>query len=400
SRYTELKSVVAPFGLLVARFFALFADYSFEPLQLTEDLDPKLVLFVKGLWGAASARDQIGGLISLGLLFSIFIVFLILLCMRVTASFKNRQHSAFKVDFFSLFFSILLSYPVIYVLDRANYVIIAFIFLYLYIYSRHQNDWLPSFALAAAISVKPHLLVYLIALTDGPNRKGLSRTLICLAFSNLCSCVILWDYAFISSFVNNYTSFAGFFLPALKVFNSSNMFSVIYITFRGVLSPGAMRSIETAYGLLSMVGVVVLSFYVRNKTSELNLRLFYITILLIILPIASFDYNLILLLLFLPHLLSAPQRSFGLFDAVLLALALVPKHYLTISLEPYFPFWSRSSTYLRLTEQSVVTPLLLMALFITGLVRASRQKRTMTEAETVISKNQPLTYDVTESYLT
>ena len=51
-------------------------------------------------------------------------------------------------------------------------------------------------------------------------------------------------------------------------------------------------------------------------------------------PVSSFDYNLILLLAFVPYLLRE-TTSFSASEIMLLCLALVPKTFITINLEPY-----------------------------------------------------------------
>jgi hypothetical protein len=89
----------------------------------------------------------------------------------------------------------------------------------------------------------------------------------------------------------------------------------------------------------------------------------------ILLPVASFDYNLILILVFVPYLLGLPEGEFSRTEVALLALALIPKHYLTLFLEPYPT--QIGETYLRLTEQILFTPLLLLALLITRIVRSA-----------------------------
>jgi hypothetical protein len=103
---------------------------------------------------------------------------------------------------------------------------------------------------------------------------------------------------------------------------------------------------------------------VRRFIEPVNLRLFYIMVILIILPVASFDYNLILLLAFVPYLLRETTR-FSADEIILLCLALVPKTFITIDLTPYQN--EIGPTFLRITEQMVLPPLFLIALLVESL---------------------------------
>jgi hypothetical protein len=113
-----------------------------------------------------------------------------------------------------------------------------------------------------------------------------------------------------------------------------------------------------------MAATLFLPFLVRRLVEPVNLRLFYIVVILTVMPVSSFDYNLILPLLFVPYLLRETTR-FSANEITLLCLALVPKTFITINLEPYHTQFG--PTFLRITEQVVLTPLLLAALLIAGL---------------------------------
>jgi hypothetical protein len=375
-RYSVLKSIVAPFGLLLARFFALFADYNTGSLGASVNTgDMTVATFVGSYWDATYCREQVAGLISLGLFAACFIAVIVLLSRKLAVPPRNLGGAIRSMDSVLIFVSLVLSYPVIFALDRGNYVILAFMFLFLFLYAPKQEAWFASLALAAAISIKPHFGIFLIALFGKKNARSLIQTLICLFLLNISSSIVLWDFGFFSSAVSSYGTFSNMLTRTLMAFSSPTIFSALYVGLHGLLTEGMTLTMISAYGPLSMVGIVGLSLLVRARISDLSMQFFYIAILIVILPIASYDYNLILLIVFLPVLVSTSEKEFGLAQMAMFALALVPSHYVTIGLEPYNPFWSKFGTYLRLTEHTIFTPVLLGALFITGLVRAPAQKR-------------------------
>ena len=350
-RYTQLHAIAPPFGFLVARGFSLFADYSAGPF---------------------AARTQAAGLGSMGLFAAVFSGGLLLLARRMRSLFETGNSTRSRVDTVLFAAALLTCYPVLYAIDRGNYIMMAFVFLYFFIYSRNQNSWLAGLALAAAISQKAHLLVYLIALSDKAHRKALILTLFWLVVLNALANVALNDFTFIPSFFQDYIAFSKLEMGAAKFFNSPSLISVVYSLFCDLLSHERMHSIEQVYSPLAVLALFWTSFVVRKRVADVNMRLFYITVLLIVLPVASFDYNLILLLLFIPYLV---HRGFPILDTILLTLALIPKHYITLHLQPYGP------TYLRFTEQTILTPLLLTAVLLLGRVRFSTASRLLSPAD-------------------
>jgi hypothetical protein len=346
TRYTEYSAICPPFGFLIARYFSLFADYGHGPFE---------------------ARDQLGGWISLGIYFTIFFLTLGILCRRLGGMLQEKGIPSWPLNggLFSL--AIFLSYPIWNAMDRGNYIILGFTFFYWILYYPGWKNKASSFSLAGIISLKAHLGIYLLALADRLHWRKFMETLFWLLFLNLIASVILQDFNFLLRITENYGKFSTHFHPASKTFNSPSLFSVLYLFFHERMSPSGFASLERIYSLLSLAALILLAIWVRKRISEINLRFFYLTVGCILLPVASYDYNLILILVFVPYLLSLPEGDFSRMEVALLALALIPKHYLTLYLEPYPT--QIGETYLRLTEQILFTPLLLLALLIMGLRR-------------------------------
>jgi hypothetical protein len=349
TRYTEYGAVAPPFGFLIARCFSFFSDYDNGPF---------------------TAREGLGATTSVALFTAIFVVFLVLISLQVRKYLKDGGAQNTRLDFLLFLIAVLFSYPVFFAVDRGNYITISFVFLYFFVYSRNQSGWFASMAIAAAISLKLHLLIYLIGLSDREHRSKLMDVVLWIVFLNVISSIILQDYQFFTRFLGNYLKFTQSFGNTFeKVFGSPSLFSIIFIVFDPLISQRAMDSIEKLYSWLSMGGTILLSFYIRNKVADLNLRLFYLTILLVALLVASFDYNLILLFLFVPYLFMLTEERFTGLEIILLALALVPKHYITLALYPYHVKFGW--LHLRMTEQIILTPLLLLSLVVIRLRRTA-----------------------------
>lgn len=346
TRYTEYSAICPPFGFLTARYFSLFADYGSGPF---------------------AARDQVGGWISLGIYLAIFFLSIGVLARRLARTLEEKGIPPWPLDGGLFFLAVLLSYPVWNAVDRGNYIILGFTFFYWILYVPAWRNQVSAFSLAGLISLKAHLGIYLLLLADRYHWRKFVDTLFWLLFLNLIASVILQDFNFLLRIVENYGKFSTHFHPASKIFNSPSLFSVLYLLFHERMSPSGFASLERIYAGLSLAGLILLAFWVRKKINDLNLRFFYLTLGFILLPVASFDYNLILILVFVPYLLSLPEGEFSRMEVALLTLVLIPKHYLTFYLEPYPT--QLGETYLRLTEQVLFTPLLLLALLIIRLVR-------------------------------
>jgi hypothetical protein len=342
TRYTEYHAIAPPFAFAVARLFSFSADYGDGPFP---------------------ARDQDGAMVSIFLFLAIFVAFLLLTSYRVGSGVK-KGGIASAGGFMMAAFAMVFSYPAFFAADRGNYIILGFAFLYLFLYAEDQKAWYATLALAAAVSMKAHLVLCLVAFADRRHVRLFVDTLSWVVFLNLLASAVLQDFGFFAHFFGNYFHFAGSFAPVGKIFGSANLFTVAASWLNTLFGDKAMAVFDRLYSPCALAATLLLPFVVRRRVEAVNLRLFYIAVILTVMPVSSFDYNLILLMAFVPYLLRETTR-FSANEIVLLCLALVPKTFITISLEPYRTQFG--PTFLRITEQVVLTPLLLAALLIAGL---------------------------------
>ena len=144
TRYTEYHAIAPPFAFAVARLFSFSANYGN---------------------GSFLARDQDGAMVSIFLFLAIFAAFLLLTSHRVGSGVK-KGGTASACGFLMAAFAIVFSYPAFFAADRGNYIILGFAFLYLFLYAKDQKAWYATLALAAAVSMKAHLVLCLVAFAD------------------------------------------------------------------------------------------------------------------------------------------------------------------------------------------------------------------------------------------
>ena len=349
TRYTEYHAIAPPFAFVVARLFSFATNYGGGVLQ---------------------ARDQEGGMASIFVFLAIFVAFLLLTSYRVGSGVK-KGGVASAGGFMLAAFAMVFSYPAFFAADRGNYIILGFAFLYLFLYAGDQKAWYATLALAAAVSMKAQLVLCLVAFADRRHVRLLVDTLAWVVFLNLAASAVLQDFGFFTHFFGNYFHFAGSFAPGGKIFGSASLFTVAASWLNILFGDKVIAVFERVYSPCALAATLFLPFLVRRLVEPANLRLFYITVILTVMPVSSFDYNLVLLLAFVPYLLREATQ-FNTNEIALLCLALMPKAFITIGLEPYQT--QLGPTFLRITEQVVLTPLLLAALLIAGL-RTKRPER-------------------------
>ena len=178
-------------------------------------------------------------------------------------------------------------------------------------------------------------------------------------------------YGFLEHFLlrnmGTYGKFSGYFLPASKIFNSPSLFSVLNWLFNERMSPSRFGSMERIYSGICLGGMILLTFWIRKGISGLTLCLFHLTVGHIILPVASYDYHLILhyrLCPFFAEPAESQPYGGGYYDPCTDSKTI---------LDPFSGTLPDSTgrTYLRLTEPIFLTPVLLLALLIIRLLRSS-----------------------------
>jgi glycosyl transferase family 87 len=274
------------------------------------------------LYRVAAAFKIIGpvaGLFTFLFLFWAFFAYICLRELRTSDRIANLQ-TAFIFCF--------LAFPVIISLDRANFEVLEFVFLYLYIfyYTKHPN--LSTFALGCGIALKgfPVILAVLLIADKRPRQLLIaaltSITLTVVSYATLPGGII---QNIVMHLVNLklYNQLYGIDNHGLYLGNSiwgGLKFLAIW-THSQVIAP-------TAYTILSVVVLALLSGYIVLIEKSFWKRTALAVCALNLLPMVSGDYKL--LHLFIPLFLFVNANEKSKFDwiyVILFGLLLIPKNY-------------------------------------------------------------------------
>ena len=299
--YSESVSY-PPFGIFVAFPFSQLADY----LQYS----PKEV------------RDSNIGLISIILFEGPFLLFLGWFIYQAV-----KGQGWVKDGFNTL--SLLITLPVIFLLDRGNYVILTFICLALFFFYYDTRKDLSLFSLAAAISMKIYPVIYLVLLLMDRRFKDLIKIVFCVFIFSIFPLVVFKQSVFTS---------LKYFLSSIAVFSSGPDRLWVYLSYNlsmdtllkyigffwGVPISEQINIIYFVFKSLLITLCIFLLFFEKNNWK----RVLILTLIMILMPSMSMEYNLIYI--YLPvylFLISETNRKTDQLYLVVFTLLLIIKPY-------------------------------------------------------------------------
>ncbi|HVS34640.1 MAG TPA: glycosyltransferase family 87 protein [Gemmataceae bacterium] len=320
-----------PFAMLLARGFACGFDYAAGPL---------------------AARDSPAGRLSYGILAGGFCVFLFALVWRGVRT-GNRSLDV------KLLAALFVSYPILFVLDRGNYVMAAFVCLFGFIHFYDKRRFLCVVCLALAISIKLYPAVFLLLLAADRRWRDAAWVVGLTLVINVASFPF-----FRGGLIPNAEQFLRnvfLFAPAKTVFSPMwdacwslsfcNLFRVPYVVFLHRAPDG----LPYYYPAIELAAIGALILALRRERTFWK-RVLAATIAMICVPSFSQDYNLVYLII--PVLLyfrqSAEFRWQDYFYLASLGLLFTPKAYYVFEVVDLNA----------LTPQAFLNPLLLLGLFL------------------------------------
>jgi hypothetical protein len=338
----KTRSNYAPFSQLLSNCIAHFIDFSN---------------------GQYEARHTIGGVLSLGAMVALFWGSIGLLAWKVLEQVTDKEGVAARITIFLLIFiSMAVSYPVIFTIDRGNYAAMTFVVLSLAVLFL-RRPLLSAVLLGTALSLKFYLGLLLFPFCQSRRYRFLLYTLAVIVIENTIPFLfcLLFDpsKANLFSLLPTFGAYSVWSLPQ-KMAWSSHLLNLFYAPiypiqfFLGVDSArAAIPVIEKIYMFsIFLPGVLFGPWLISNAVKDLEGRLFYVTVLTILIAPNIGNYSLPYLLIFVPYLLASVDKTYGNVSIILLALCLMPKNYLTLLV-----IGSQ-----RVTMQSFINPVLLLAL--------------------------------------
>ena len=321
-----------PYDTFLFRSDDRFMDF-FNPLRGSFDLDPYNPARINYIGGYLPFGYLVSFLfslihpwiLSLALFITFFIAYLIwYITSTLYPHTKTNWGERFNVLVLALF-----TYPVLFILDRANFDIVVFIFisLFAFFYQRGRLT-LATLLLAFPIAMKGYPLVLLtIPLLDKRIRDivltgALAVTLELISLAVFANGLVIEFSKMLTSFGSAYS--IAFESGSLVRFNSS-----LY-TFLLFLKPSLIET--TWFGRVYMFVMLIAFAFVTTvmywKNYPFWRKLLLIVLMMILFPQSSGDYRLIMLypplLAFLAY---EEKNAYDKFITFLLALMLIPKAY-------------------------------------------------------------------------
>lgn len=303
--YSDEKNVsYPPFALIIAYPFSLFFNYSKH--------------------GPLLGRESILGVISYLLLFFSFSWFL-LKCIYQTVKSGDR--------FNNIIYTIILflTYPVFYMFDRGNYIMITFVFVYFFVYYYNINQKKSLCFLSAAIAMKIYPIMFLLILFTEKKYKNIWKIFLVTGILSIIPILLFRGDFFsnLTNFVNNLLFFSKGHVNEIQNLSwSSSLSGIIKIPImlfnRGIVP----FDIKIPYLVLAFV-LIGIVFYLLKKEVTLDRKIIYLLSLQILIMPVSYDYALIYLYIPLLLLLKkerALERK-DVFSIIIIALLFIPKAY-------------------------------------------------------------------------
>ncbi len=319
-----------PFAMLLARVFACGFDYAAH--------------------GAHAAQASLAGKASCLLLLGGFCAFF------VAAVYRTARTGSRGGDL-KLALALCASYPVLFLLDRGNYVTVAFACLFGFVHYYPSRPKLACLCLALAGSLKIYPLLFLLLPAADRRWRDCARILLLTAALNLGALLF---------FENDVFTNTRLFFRNLLVFNKGFPSVVIDAGYNLSLAnllrvPSALffhnnpQRLLRLYPLVMLAVVGVLYWALRREQTYWK-RVLLLTVAQVQLPGYTADYNLIYLVIpLLLYFRQAGERTRqDYFYLACLGLLFIPKHYYVLGVDGLSV----------LSVQAFVNPLLLLGLFL------------------------------------
>lgn len=316
-----------------------------------------VVSYFPFLYRVASFFDLFPVFVSLGILVSVFLMFLAFSVWRSVSTGMMARDAITTLIF------VCLTYPVVFAISRGNYELLIFIFLFLFLKSfEKKNYWVSVLYLSMAVAMKAFPAIFLVLFIKEKRFKEAFAVLVVAATLTLAS------YAsFTGSVVHNFrvnmenlqAYNAGWAIGMHGLaFGGNSLFGTLRILI-GFLRPEhfyeTVQGIMTIYSLVSLItfGFIAIYIWVIEKSFWKCVALIVFSMNL--LPHVSADYKLIHI--FFPMLLffqSAEKNKGDLLFSILFSLLLIPKSYYYF----VFPESARVAPYV-VNISAVLNPLLM-----------------------------------------
>lgn len=250
----------------------------------------------------------------------------------------------------SVIFFTLLSYPVLFVINRANFEILVFLFLYLFAhYFSKKKFYASAMYLAFAISMKIFPAVFLVVFLSYKKFRTFLYACFLSLFLNIASFAVIIRTStksvnkIISDYLLDYTDNTGPYIKEYVIDNRGlefghTLYGLLKLRFFVYYKSTAITDVTLKkvteifnyYSKLQISIFAVLSAYIIFVEKELWKKIALLVIAMNLLPYVSADYKLVQF--FIPLYLFINKKGISKLDliyVILFSLLLVPKNYYT-----------------------------------------------------------------------
>lgn len=330
--YSSDKTVsYPPFALVFAYPFSLFFNYSKH--------------------GPYLARE------SLLAIFSYLILFVSFSCFLLKYTYHSIKGNGKLNDYIYttiLFFT----YPVFFLFDRGNYLMISFVFVCLFAYYYVLNPTKSLYFLSAAIAMKIYPVMFILLFLVERKYKNIWKVAAITACLSIIP-MLLFRGDFVSnvvSFIKNLFFFSGGYVNELSnvSWNLSLLGAIkilIMLFNNGIL----LLDVKLPFLILAVLLIAIVVFLLKKEV-RLDRKMTYLVSLQILIMPLSFDYSLIYL--YVPLLMLLKNRRDldveDCFSIIVIALLFIPKSYGILY----------HDSVMAVSIQSLINPILLLLLII------------------------------------
>jgi len=275
--------------------------------------------------------------VGFALLILVFLVVLVLMLQRWVL--ENEEHLPVKVQY--AFILVVLSYPVVFAIDRTNVDLLLFVFVagFFYFLYERESPWLAAICLAVAIAFKIYPATLLLVLLAERRYRSASLTVVLALAFTLIGLVAL-------SLIGGH-SIAGVWQMSTGEKDVYQQIQVIdggglqhghtlwgLLRTPGFLWGAAVQGWQTtAYSVAAALIFLVLAYHVVFREAERWKRVLLAVVPALLLPFVSVDYTLIYLYFPLVFFLRAPRVSrWDIVYLVLFGVLLIPVDYYYLTL--------------------------------------------------------------------
>jgi len=241
-----------------------------------------------------------------------------------------------------LFISILISYPVIFSIDRMNLEIYLFLFTLTFIFFYLQKKYFIAILfLSFAICMKLYPILFLLLFIQDKNYKAITNTIIISLLLTFFSLALFTGGVIqnSNSLITNLNHFNNFYSGSSGLQHNSSIYGLVKIFFRGVYSyifkygnedANSTTNLFLKYPYLIFVALyfIIITTYILLIEKTFWKKVFLIISMTILLPHVSFDYKLLTIIIaIILFIENTSNEKNSKFYSVSFALLIIPNSY-------------------------------------------------------------------------